>query len=121
MRKSEVNRKTKETDIQVKLNLDGEGKYNINTGIGFFDHMLEALSKHSSFDLNVKCNGDLSKHYAGRAQLVETTHRNDLCRSQMLLKMEDGTEYFATNPISNHHIICKGDYKELIDAFFKAI
>ena len=68
-----------------------------------------------------KCNGDLSKHYAGRAQLVETTHRNDLCRSQMLLKMEDGTEYFATNPISNHHIICKGDYKELIDAFFKAI
>ncbi len=60
MREAKVERKTKETDISVYLNLDGEGKYNINTGIGFFDHMLEALSKHSSFDLNVKCNGDLN-------------------------------------------------------------
>ena len=60
MRESEVKRKTKETDIEVKINLDGEGKYNINSGIGFFDHMLEALSKHSSFDLDVKCKGDLN-------------------------------------------------------------
>ena len=60
MRFGEVKRKTKETDIEVKINLDGEGKYNINSGIGFFDHMLEALSKHSSFDLDVKCKGDLN-------------------------------------------------------------
>ncbi len=59
MRKALVERKTKETDIKIELNLDGEGKYNIDSGIGFFDHMLEALSKHSGFDLNVKCNGDL--------------------------------------------------------------
>jgi imidazoleglycerol-phosphate dehydratase len=59
MRTGEVKRKTKETDIEVKLNLDGEGKYNINSGIGFFDHMLEALSKHSSFDLDLCCKGDL--------------------------------------------------------------
>ena len=65
-----------------------------------------------------KCNGDLSKHYAGRAQLLETMHLPTLCRSQMRLKLEDGTEYFAKRPISNHHIICKGDYKEVIDAFF---
>ncbi|MBQ2659110.1 MAG: hypothetical protein IJF87_11155 [Erysipelotrichaceae bacterium] len=65
-----------------------------------------------------KCNGDLTRHYAGRAQLVETMHRKDLCRTQMKLKMEDGTQYFSKKPISNHHIICKGDYKELIDAFF---
>lgn len=65
-----------------------------------------------------KCNGDLSLHYAGRAELLETMHRNNLCRTQMKLKMEDGTDYFAHRPISNHHIICKGDYKELIDAFF---
>ena len=60
MRESEVVRKTKETDIKVKLNLDGSGKYNINTGIGFFDHMLEALSKHSSMDLDVTCKGDIN-------------------------------------------------------------
>ncbi len=60
MRFGEIKRKTKETDIEVKINLDGEGKYNINSGIGFFDHMLEALSKHSSFDLDVKCKGDLN-------------------------------------------------------------
>ena len=65
-----------------------------------------------------KCNGDLSRHYAGRAYLLETMHRNDLCRTQMRLKMEDGTDYFSNRPISNHHIICKGDYKEVIDAFF---
>ena len=59
MRESSVTRKTKETDIEVKLNLDGEGKSNIDSGIGFFNHMLEALSKHSSFDLDVKCVGDL--------------------------------------------------------------
>lgn len=68
-----------------------------------------------------KCNGDLTKHYAGRAELLETTHRTDLCRSQMVLKLEDGTDYFAYNPISNHHIICKGDYKQLIDDFFLEI
>lgn len=65
-----------------------------------------------------KCNGDLSRHYAGRADLIETMHLGTLCRSQMKLKLEDGTEYFAKRPISNHHIICKGDYKEVIDAFF---
>ena len=59
MRKSEVSRKTKETDITVKLNIDGEGKSVLNTGIGFFDHMLNALSKHSGMDLDVTCKGDL--------------------------------------------------------------
>jgi imidazoleglycerol-phosphate dehydratase len=54
-----VSRKTKETSIEVKLNLDGTGKSSIQTGIGFFDHMLEALSKHSAIDLDVKADGDL--------------------------------------------------------------
>lgn len=54
-----VSRKTKETSIEVKLNLDGSGKSSIQTGIGFFDHMLEALSKHSAIDLDVKAEGDL--------------------------------------------------------------
>lgn len=59
MRKSEVNRQTKETNITCYLNLDGSAKANINSGIGFFDHMLTAFSKHSSFDLEFKATGDL--------------------------------------------------------------
>ncbi|MAD42562.1 MAG: imidazoleglycerol-phosphate dehydratase [Arcobacter sp.] len=55
----EQNRKTKETDIKCKLDINGSGKSNINTGVGFFDHMLEALSKHSGIDLELSCDGDL--------------------------------------------------------------
>ena len=58
-RSSEVIRKTKETDICISLSLDGTGKSNIRTGIGFFDHMLEAFAKHGFFDLEVMVNGDL--------------------------------------------------------------
>jgi len=53
-RKGKVSRKTKETSISVDLNIDGKGKYNIDTGIGFLDHMLEQLSKHSLIDINLK-------------------------------------------------------------------
>lgn len=54
-----VNRKTKETDIAITLNLDGTGKADVTTGIGFFNHMLEGFSKHGFFDLQCKINGDL--------------------------------------------------------------
>jgi len=57
--KKEISRKTRETDIQVKVNLNGVGDIHIDTGIGFFDHMLEAFSKHSFIDLDVTCKGDL--------------------------------------------------------------
>ena len=57
-RKANITRKTKETSIKVDLNIDGKGKYKIDTGIGFLNHMLEQLSKHSSIDLNVKAKGD---------------------------------------------------------------
>ncbi len=56
---SALSRKTKETDISVSLNIDGAGKAQINTGIGFFDHMLEGFSKHGFFDLKLQCEGDL--------------------------------------------------------------
>lgn len=58
-RKCELSRKTKETDIFVSLNLDGSGKSDVSTGIGFFDHMLEGFAKHGFFDLTCKVNGDL--------------------------------------------------------------
>ena len=57
-RKADITRKTKETSIKVEVNIDGKGKYKIDTGIGFLDHMLEQLSKHSSIDLKVKAKGD---------------------------------------------------------------
>ena len=57
-RKGKISRKTKETSIIVDLNIDGKGKYKIDTGIGFLNHMLEQLSKHSLIDLNVKAKGD---------------------------------------------------------------
>ncbi len=59
MRHHKLNRKTKETNIDVEVNIDGTGKSEINTGIGFLDHMLDQLSKHSLIDLKVKCIGDL--------------------------------------------------------------
>ncbi len=59
MRIAEISRKTAETDIYVKINLDGTGKSDIKTGVGFFDHMLVLFSKHGRFDLVVKCDGDV--------------------------------------------------------------
>ncbi|MGI9418284.1 MAG: imidazoleglycerol-phosphate dehydratase HisB [Geminicoccaceae bacterium] len=59
MRKASVERITKETQIQVDLDLDGTGAYEVSTGIGFLDHMLEQLSRHSLIDLSVKASGDL--------------------------------------------------------------
>lgn len=59
MRKSEIERNTSETSIKISLDLDGTGKYNINTGIGFFDHMLNLTCKHGLLDLDIQAKGDL--------------------------------------------------------------
>lgn len=59
-REAAVNRVTKETNISIELNLDGQGKSEISTGIGFFDHMLEGFAKHGFFDLKVQIDGDLN-------------------------------------------------------------
>ena len=59
MRIAKVNRKTKETSIEAEINLDGTGIFKIDTGIGFLNHMLEQLSKHSLVDINLKAKGDL--------------------------------------------------------------
>lgn len=59
MRKASINRKTKETSISVEVNLDGTGKSSIKTGIGFLDHMLEQIAKHSLIDISLEAKGDL--------------------------------------------------------------
>lgn len=59
-RTAKFTRKTKETDISLSFNIDGSGQSVVNTGIGFFNHMLEGFSKHGFFDLNLNCEGDLA-------------------------------------------------------------
>ena len=63
MRKAEIKRETKETRIEVSLELDGSGEGEISTGIGFFNHMLELLKKHALIDLSVRAHGDLDVDY----------------------------------------------------------
>lgn len=63
MRTAEINRKTNETDIALKLNIDGKGDSHINSGCGFLDHMLTLLSRHARFDLELNCKGDTEVDY----------------------------------------------------------
>ena len=80
MRKYSVNRKTKETTIEVKVNLDGKGKSDIKTGIGFLDHMLDQVSKHSLIDISIKAKGDL------HVDLHHTTEDSALALGEALNK-----------------------------------
>ncbi len=70
MREAQITRKTKETDIEIKVVLDGQGRADIDTGIGFFDHMLTALSVHSGISMTIKVKGDL---YVDGHHTVEDT------------------------------------------------
>ena len=70
MREATVTRNTRETQITVSVRLDGKGESNISTGIGFFDHMLTALSRHSGISMDIKANGDL---YVDGHHTVEDT------------------------------------------------
>ncbi len=80
MRKYSVKRKTKETAIEVKVNLDGTGKSDIKTGIGFLDHMLDQISKHSLIDISIKAKGDL------HVDLHHTTEDSALALGEALNK-----------------------------------
>lgn len=73
MRTATVERNTNETSIKVEVNLDGNGEYNIDTGVGFLDHMLEQLSRHSLIDLNVKATGDIHIDFHHLAEDVGIT------------------------------------------------
>ena len=79
-RVAKTRRQTKETDISLELNLDGAGKYDIDTGVGFLDHMLSHLSKHSKIDLVVKAKGDLN------VDVHHTVEDIAICLGECLLK-----------------------------------
>ena len=68
MRSAEIIRTTAETDISLKLNLDGEGVSEINTGSGFLNHMLTLFARHGNFDLTVNCKGDIDVDYHHTAE-----------------------------------------------------
>ena len=100
MRKSEINRKTGETDVRIELNLDGNGTYDISTGVGFLDHMLELFARHGRFDLTVRCQGDtqVDDHHStedigialGMAFDKALGDKKGICRyGSMLLPMDE--------------------------------
>ncbi len=80
-RTAKIQRKTKETDVSLELNLDGLGKYEIDSGIGFLDHMLTHLSKHSKIDLTVKAKGDL------KTDAHHTVEDIGICLGQALVEV----------------------------------
>lgn len=96
MRVAEIKRETKETSISVRLVIDGEGRYDIDSGIGFMDHMLELMTRHGNFDIALKCAGDIQvdDHHScedigivlGRAFKEALGYKAGICRygSQML-------------------------------------
>ena len=107
-RTAEITRKTKETDIFVSINLDGTGKSEISTGIGFFDHMLEGFAKHGFFDLVCKVNGDLQVdgHHTvedtgivlGQAIAKAVGDKKGICRyGSFILPMDDALTLCAVD------------------------
>ena len=108
MRQSKVERKTKETDIKVELNLDGEGKAKLDTGIGFFEHMLEALAKHTGMDINLTFKGQL---------VVDTHHTVEECGIALgdafnkALTSKDGINRYASfvMPMDDALVLCAID------------
>ena len=98
-RTAEVSRKTSETDIRIELNLDGTGKSVIDTGLGFFDHMLEQIARHGNMDLIIKVNGDLQidEHHTvedvaialGEAVLKALGGKKGIERYSFVLPMDD--------------------------------
>ncbi len=108
MREAEVKRKTKETDIIAKINLDGEGKYTIDSGIGFFNHMLEALSKHSSIDIELKCKGDLEVDCHHTVEDIGIVLGD--CFNKALSSKDGIQRYFSfTIPMDDALVLCAVD------------
>lgn len=140
MREANVKRKTKETDISCYLNLDGEGSAKLDTGIGFFDHMLNTLAKHGGFNLEFTCKGDLNvdTHHSvedsgivlGDAFNKALASKDGIQRyANFVMPMDDalvlcavdlcGRAYYESNATFNVDRV--GDFEtETVDEFFRS-
>lgn len=120
-RKAEIHRKTNETDIFIELNLDGSGKCDIHTGLGFYDHMLEQLGKHSGSDLTIKVKGDLhiDEHHTiedtaiaiGEAFLKAVGDKKGIERYGYLLPMDDCLAQAAIDFSGRPWLVWEADFK----------
>ena len=140
MRTAKIKRQTNETAITVEMNLDGSGKYDIQTGVGFFDHMLDQLSRHSLIDLTVRADGDLhiDDHHTvedvgialGQALTKAVGDKRGISRyGECTLPMDDAQIRCALDLSARPYLICNLDLPtqkigsfdtELVQEFFQA-
>jgi imidazoleglycerol-phosphate dehydratase len=140
MRKAALHRQTKETDIKLRLNLDGRGKANIATGIRFFDHMLEQIARHGALDLDLRARGDLDvdQHHTvedvgialGKAVKEALGDKRGILRAgYFLMPMDDCLAAAALDFSGRSYCVCQwkpaarnvGDFQtELLEDFFRA-
>jgi imidazoleglycerol-phosphate dehydratase len=141
MRTSTITRKTAETDISVEINLDGTGIYDNQTGVGFFDHMLDQLARHSLIDMTVRANGDLhiDDHHTvedvgialGQALVDALGDKRGINRyGDCHLAMDDAQVRCALDLSARPYLICNLDLPtakigsfdtELVREFFQAL
>lgn len=141
MRRAEITRSTQETKIAVAVNLDGTGRYNIRTGVGFLDHMLEQLSRHSLVDMEVRAEGDLhiDQHHTtedvgialGQALAKALGERRGIVRYASIdLPMDEACTRAAVDVSGRPHLVWQvafarpkiGDFDtELVREFFQAL
>jgi imidazoleglycerol-phosphate dehydratase len=140
MRRANLRRATKETDIRLRLNLDGRGKSRIQTGIRFFDHMLEQIARHGALDLNLTAHGDLDvdQHHTvedvgialGEAVKRALGSKRGILRAgYFLMPMDDSLAAAALDFSGRAYCVCHfrisaarvGDFQtELMEDFFRA-
>ncbi len=141
MRKAEIRRKTRETDIALELSLDGSGVTQLDTGVGFFDHMLDAMARFGFLDLKITCKGDLKVdgHHTvedvgiclGQAIKEALGDKQGICRvGQALFPMDESLAQVALDICGRSHLTFEADIKaprcgeydtQLTLEFFRAV